>query len=178
MRCCHPSRRLLRKLLRMRPEIHSRPLRMRTEISSRTLSAAHPTIHLQLSNSVRAMRPHPRGAMRPSFVSIVTLKEKEGAGKAGCALHPRSRVHKRAKKTHTSIQVQRRQSGFPCAMGYSLFRALLGDRAFLPPSPAKHFASRELDASVGAPGPHGFAVRDACARQSQAARPPHPTARS
>src|ERR1700690_199716 len=36
-------------------------------------------------------------------------------------------------------------------------RALPGDRAFLPPSPAE--SSRELDASVGASGPHDFAVR-------------------
>ena len=43
-------------------------------------------------------------------------------------------------------------------MVYGLLRALPGDRAFLPPSPAK-IASRELDASVGASGPHGFAVR-------------------
>ena len=42
--------------------------------------------------------------------------QKEGAGKAGCALHPRSRVQNCAKKAHTSIQVQRRQSDFPCAM--------------------------------------------------------------
>jgi hypothetical protein len=49
--------------------------------------------------------------------------------------------------------------GIPCTMFYSLFRALLGDRAFLPPSlcgssPAK------IDASVGASGPHDFAVRE------------------
>ena len=52
-----------------------------------------------------------------------------------------------------------RHHGIPCTMFYSLFRALLGDRAFLPPSlcgpsPAK------LDASVGASGPHDFAVRE------------------
>ena len=41
---------------------------------------------------------------------------------------------------------------------YGLFRALPGDRACLPPSPAK-VAFHELDASVGAPGPHDFAVR-------------------
>jgi hypothetical protein len=58
----------------------------------------------------------------------------EGAGKAGCALHPRSRVQFVRKKAHTSIQVQRRQSGFPCAVVYGLLRALPGDRAFLPPS--------------------------------------------
>jgi hypothetical protein len=40
----------------------------------------------------------------------------EGAGKTGCALHPRSRVQDAQKNAHTSIQVQRRQSGLPCAM--------------------------------------------------------------
>src|ERR1700692_4269398 len=40
----------------------------------------------------------------------------EGAGNTGCTLHPRSRVQKCTTKTHTSIQVQRRQSGIPCAM--------------------------------------------------------------
>jgi hypothetical protein len=37
--------------------------------------------------------------------------------------------------------------------------ALPGDRACLPPSPAD-FAFRKLDASVGASGPHDFAVHD------------------
>jgi hypothetical protein len=82
------------------------------------------------------------------------------------------------KKTHTSIQVQRRHPGLPCAMVYGLLRALPGDRAFLPPSPARSFASRELDTSVGVSGPHGFTVRSSHARQSQLSRPPHPTARS
>jgi hypothetical protein len=45
---------------------------------------------------------------------------REGAGNAGCALHPRSRVQKCTKETHTSIQVQRRQSGIPCAMALRL----------------------------------------------------------
>jgi hypothetical protein len=37
--------------------------------------------------------------------------------------------------------------------------------------------SAQLDASVGASGPHDFAVRIGRARQSQLSRPPHPTAR-
>jgi hypothetical protein len=37
--------------------------------------------------------------------------------------------------------------------------------------------STRLDASVGASGPHDFAVRIGHARQSQPSRPPHPTAR-
>jgi hypothetical protein len=61
------------------------------------------------------------------------------------------------KKTHTSIQVQRRHSGFPCAMGYGLLRALPGDRL----SCHRRLAdtSAKLSASTGAPGPHDFAVR-------------------
>jgi len=44
----------------------------------------------------------------------------EGAGKTGCALHPRSRVQTGHQKTHTSIQVQRKHSGLPCAMALRL----------------------------------------------------------
>jgi len=38
-----------------------------------------------------------------------------------------------------SIQVQRKQSGLPCAMAWRLIRALPGDQAFLPPSAASAF---------------------------------------
>jgi hypothetical protein len=61
-------------------------------------------------------------------------------------------------KAHTSIQVQRRHSGLPCAMVYGLLRALPGDRAFLPPS-LPRITPRKLDTSVGVSGPHDFAVR-------------------
>src|SRR3954470_18380985 len=40
----------------------------------------------------------------------------EGAGKTGCALHPRSHVQDAQSKTHTSIQVQRKHSCLPRAM--------------------------------------------------------------
>ena len=46
-----------------------------------------------------------------------------------------------------SIQAQRRHPDIPCTMVYGLFRALPGDRACLPPSPAG--SPRKLDASVG-----------------------------
>jgi len=56
---------------------------------------------------------------------------------------------------------------------YGLCRALPGDRALLPPSSADRFCLspvgptqlRELDASVGASGPHDFAVRSNISRQ-------------
>jgi hypothetical protein len=40
----------------------------------------------------------------------------EGAGNAGCTLHPRSRVQCVHRNAHTSIQVQSEHSGIPCAM--------------------------------------------------------------
>jgi len=45
----------------------------------------------------------------------VSPKE-EGAGNAGCLLHPRSRVQEMVVEAHTSIQVQSEHPGIPCAM--------------------------------------------------------------
>ena len=45
----------------------------------------------------------------------MSLSKSEGAGKTGCSLHPRSRVPIAQTKIHTSIQVQRKHSGLPCA---------------------------------------------------------------
>ena len=44
----------------------------------------------------------------------------EGAGNAGCLLHPRSRVQCMYRDAHTSIQVQPEHSGIPCAMALRL----------------------------------------------------------
>src|SRR6267378_5325335 len=44
----------------------------------------------------------------------------EGAGKTGCAPHPRSRVLFAQTKAHTSIQVRREHPGLPCAMALRL----------------------------------------------------------
>jgi hypothetical protein len=67
--------------------------------------------------------------------------------------------------------------GLPCAMGYGLFRALPGDRLDChrhPQEACKKLASRELDASVGASGPHDFAVRAQCHSSLDMPRPSHP----
>ena len=54
-------------------------------------------------------------------------------------------------------------------------RALPGDRAFLPPSPARRETRLYgLSLSVGRPGPHDFAVRLSHARPTCHPRPPHP----
>src|SRR6202790_5479506 len=79
--------------------------------------------------------PRSRGAMRPSLARVHPRK-REGAGNAGCALHPRSRVQDAQGNAHTSIQVQRRHPASPARWLYGLCRALPGDEFVLSPSSA------------------------------------------
>jgi hypothetical protein len=109
----------------------------------------------------------PRGATRPRYAFI--SRPEEGAGKAGCALHPRSRVQDAQKNAHTSIQVQRRQSGLPCAMvltAYFVLSPVIGLSCHRRPAKPgmsapgwADFAFARLDAGVEASGPHDFTVR-------------------
>ena len=71
-----------------------------------------------------------RDALRPRFAVVLAPSKKEGAGNAGCALHPRSRVQWWIGMAHTSIQVQRRHPTFPAQWLYGLLRALPGERLF------------------------------------------------
>src|ERR1700742_2796301 len=117
--------------------------------------------------------PHSRGVLRPSFASRFTLLEERVQGKPGAGCTRGSRA---TKSTGVGPQVNRSIPAFPARWCYAFLRALPGDRALLPPSPAAALAARVLSASVGAPGPHDFAVRVTCSRQSHASRPPHLTA--
>ena len=66
----------------------------------------------------KSKHPLPISAHSPSLLKFPAL---ENAGeKTGCALHPRSRVQCAQRSAHTSIQVQRRASGLPCAMALRL----------------------------------------------------------
>src|SRR2546421_1431519 len=88
-------------------------------------------------------------------------------------MHPQSRVQK-VKSTRGSHHRFTGAARHSPRNGFNGFlRALPGDRAYLPPSPAGD--SRKLDASVGASEPHDFAVREAGAFVFRAtSRPPHP----
>ncbi len=117
---------------------------------------------------------HSRGALRPSFAFVSPSSITEGAGKAGCWLHPWVPCNKKHGGRTTGSTGAFRLSlrdGFTAyfvlspVTGLSCHRRPWG--CFHPPG---------LSASVGAPGPHDFAVRDARARQSHTSRPPHLTA--
>ena len=59
-----------------------------------------------------------------AFPISLPLFKTEGAGNAGCALHPRSRVPRIAHLAHTSIQVKRKHSDIPCAMAVTAYFVL------------------------------------------------------
>src|ERR1700692_2395446 len=81
----------------------------------------------------------------------------EGAGNAGCPLHPQPRVRcvESTRVSHHRFTGDTRPS---LRNGFNGFlHALPGARALLPPSLRR--SNTKLDASVGASGPHDFAVR-------------------
>src|SRR5437879_3186312 len=154
-------------------EQHSRHLRRHCERSG----AIHSSFFAQRDGLLRFawlamtvlwfwIRLRPRGVKRPR--RCLYLPPKEGVGNAGCPLHPRSRVHLVVVERTRVTTSTPASPGIPARNGFNGFlRALLGDRALLPPSSADMFCLspvgptrlRELDASVGASGPHDFAVR-------------------
>src|SRR6202165_1229463 len=112
-------------------------------------------------------RPVPSPRHAPE--ALMNLPPKEGVGNAGCPLHPRPLVHfvlvERTRVTTSTPE----SPGIPARNGFNGFlRALPGDRPFChrrlriksclnPVGPTR---LRKLDASVGASGPHDFAVRE------------------
>src|SRR5436305_8542559 len=101
-------------------------------------------------------------------VLLAATPSREGAGNAGCTLHPQSRVQK-IKSTRGSHHRFTGTTRHSPRNGFNGFlRDLPGDRALLSPSSCEYgwsapgradFASTKLDASVEASGPHDFAVR-------------------
>src|ERR1700716_3624816 len=70
-------------------------------------------------------------------------------------------------------QVTPESPGTPRAMVYSLFRALPGDRALLPPSPA--LLSANLTPASGCQDHTTLPSASTCPRLKHRLRPPHPT---
>ncbi|MGZ3324124.1 MAG: hypothetical protein ACXU9C_24555, partial [Xanthobacteraceae bacterium] len=60
---------------------------------------------------------------------------------------------------------------------FTAYSALSPVTGFFATVAPEKLASQELDASIGASGPHDFAVRIRRARQQRRQRPPHPAPR-
>src|SRR4051795_10953349 len=95
-----------------------------------------------------------------SFADRFALENSEGAGNAGCALHPRSHVHRAQESAHMSIQGSGEHPTSPAQWLYGLWRALPGERLFcLRSALGNRTSPRSIDASTATSGPHAFAVR-------------------
>jgi len=94
------------------------------------------------SNSVVVFRHSFTAPRRDAPELCMNPSPKEGVGNAGCPLHPQPRVRFALVKStrvneYTGITRRSRTQWF-----YDLFRALPGDRALLPPSPADMVLSK------------------------------------
>ena len=110
----------------------------------------------------------------PRFAFRLPPSKTEGAGKTGCALHPRSRVqvHRECAHEHTGPAESIRPS---LRNGFTAYSVLSPENgSFASVAPWEAVASRCIDASTATSGPHAFAVRVSRARLSQLRRPPHP----
>jgi len=115
--------------------------------------------------------PHSRGARRPGRAGIIGPK-KEGAGNAGRPPRPQPRVqnkkaHEHSHHGHTGITRHSPHNGLAAYIALSPATGLSCRRR-------PQVATCKLDASVGASGPHDFAVRASAARLATPSRPPHP----
>jgi hypothetical protein len=93
-------------------------------------------VRIQLSNSERACVRILTASSARALRDFRPRQKQRAQGKPG-ARCTRGLVCKVRKKTHTSIQVQRRHPSFPCAMGYGLLRALPDERLFCHRRPRK-----------------------------------------
>ena len=122
------------------------------------------------------MRPPSRGGARPSCAEDSPSQKQRAQGKPG-ARCTRSLACELKKHTSVVTTGSPDSSGLPCAMVLTVSSALSPVTGL---SCHRRLANcfTKLDASVGASGPHDFAVRGSAARQRVATcvhRIPHPT---
>jgi hypothetical protein len=115
--------------------------------------------------SVELTSRRSRRALRPSFSCMFRPLGTEGARECRVPSAPAaSCAYGSGRCTRVFTAVAPEITRHPRTQWfYGLYRALPGDRAFLPPSPAE-VAFHKLDASVEASGPHDFAVRFSAVR--------------
>src|SRR5688572_19683109 len=112
-------------------------------------------------------------AARRARVLLDTLypRKREGAGNAGCALHPRSRVPKICALAHTSIQVSGEHTDIPCAMALRL-TSCSSRWSELVVTVGRQRTAADLAPAYAAPEPHDLTVRSPASPRGFAGRCP------
>jgi hypothetical protein len=154
-----------------------RPLVVLTQSSGldRRSSAAF-AIHLSKSQVGQSrIRPHSRGAFRVRGVRSIALEKARGRREGRVLAAPMVACKQKAGGVTTGTS---RTTGLPCAMVLTVSFVLFpGTGLSCPRHPqSARCALWEFSASVGAPEPHDFSVRDLDDRLSPRPRPSHPTA--
>src|SRR5580704_5346800 len=111
-----------------------------------------------------------RGADASELCWKIRPSDNKGAGKAGCPPHPRPPCIKKHGEGTTGEDGAIRPS---LRDGFTAYTALSSGTGLYCPRRHAKPGFAQLDASVGAPGPHGFAVRGSFARLATLSRPPH-----
>ena len=130
-------------------------------LSSRSLAWV-PALRRTAKEALRRVRDtnqRSRGAMRPSFCNHLSLNV-EGAGKAGCLLHPQPGVRKMKAHQPSHHRFNRVIPAFPARVVLTVSFVLSPETwlcCLRHRRDAKH--RRQLDTCLGVSGPHDFAVR-------------------
>ena len=130
--------------------------RLRPE-SAASFAAGAPILRPAAQDTYRQVPSFSRhGSARAFQIRWPSLRT-EGAGKAGCALHPRSRVPKLRNwrtRAYRSAETPRHspRNGFTAYFVLSPVNGLVATVIW-------RITPRQLGASIAAPGPHDFAVR-------------------
>src|SRR6476661_10626840 len=101
--------------------------------------------------------PRSRGAIGPGSLQQFVPFRNEGAGNAGCPVHPQPRVQQKAHELVTTGPPE--SPGIPCAMVLTVSFVLSPAIGLSCHRHPRELGSRELDAGVEASGPHDFTVR-------------------
>ena len=94
--------------------------------------------------------PRSRGATRPGFDKILSLfKRQRAQGKPGARCTRGLACKMVARKRTRAYRFSGNTPAFPAQWFYGLFRALPGERAFLPPSPPRSLLRKNLTPASG-----------------------------
>ncbi len=123
------------------------------------------------------MKPRSRGAFCPSSAKNLDPPQIGGRRKGRVPARTRGPSREKIRAKARSPQVAAENTpAFPAQWFYGLYALSLASQCLIATIAAREAfgACARLDASVGASGPHDFAVRIRAARQSAHLQPPHP----
>jgi hypothetical protein len=130
----------------------------------------------QIASSFADTTPRSRRGLRASFAEFPVPLISEGAGNAGCPMHPQPRVQMKKAHERSHHRFTGFVPAFPAQWFYGLLRALPGDHACLTPSPALLIA--DLTPALGRQNDTTWPYANRPRSSRALPRPPHPAPRS